>query len=68
MTLEEYMKIARDTQYTKDLTKELVENIYYSIKSAEIKIPEENPDDSINGIWLYLFSMTLYQQMCGRIY
>ncbi len=43
------MKIARDTQYTKDLSRELVENIYYSIRNSEIKIPEENPDDSING-------------------
>jgi Sec7-like guanine-nucleotide exchange factor len=49
MTLEQYTKLARDTKYTKDLTVEFIENIYYGIRSNEIKLPDENPNDVITG-------------------
>lgn len=53
MTLEEYIKRFKDSSDTKNLPSELLENIFYSIKNNEIKIPEENPDDSINGIFIF---------------
>ena len=49
MTIEEYTKLAKGTKYTKDLTAELIENIYYSIRNNEIKLPEEHSDDTITG-------------------
>ncbi len=49
MTLEQYIKMARDTKYTKDLTVEFIESIFYGIRNNEIKLPDENPNDAITG-------------------
>ncbi len=50
MSLEEYVKRTKETsQDTKILPSELLEHIYIDIANNEIRIPEENPEDDING-------------------
>ena len=49
MSVDDYCKIAREPKETKHLPREILEKIYFEIKQNEIKIPEENPNEDING-------------------
>jgi Sec7-like guanine-nucleotide exchange factor len=49
MTVDDYCKIAREPKETKHIPRDILEKVYYEIKQHEIKIPEENPHEEING-------------------
>lgn len=55
MTVQDYVKSARQPKETQHLPTELLENIYYNIKENEIKIPDEHPNEEINGTSNSLF-------------
>lgn len=49
MSLEDFVRRARESKETQDIPIDLLENLYYSVKQNELKITEENTRDVIQG-------------------
>ncbi|PRP87347.1 golgi-specific brefeldin A-resistance guanine nucleotide exchange factor 1 [Planoprotostelium fungivorum] len=47
MSLEDFVRRARESKETQDIPIDLLENLYYSVKQNELKITEENTRDVI---------------------